>query len=88
MPLSYAGPHMVAEMTRTNREKDWPFVTALGVKLLEVGDPRGWLHLFNYEVLIQTAAKLSCPAEMIALRPVLGLLAPGNERLEVALKGD
>ena len=75
-------------MKRTNRGQDWPFVTALGVKLLETGDPRGWLHLFNYDVLIQTAAKLSCPADMIALRPVLGLLAPGDERLEVALKGE
>ena len=84
----YAGPHTVAQMKRTNRGKDWPFVTALGVKLLEAGDPRGWLHLFNYEVLIQTAAKLPCPAEMIALRPVLGLLAPGDERLEVALRGE
>jgi hypothetical protein len=75
-------------MKRTNRGQDWPFVTALGVKLLEAGDPRGWLHLFNYDVLVQTAVKLSCPAEMIALRPVLGLLAPGDERLEVALKGE
>jgi hypothetical protein len=38
------------EMKRTNREKDWPFATALGVKLLEAGDPRGWLHLFNCEM--------------------------------------
>jgi hypothetical protein len=37
---------------------------------------------------MQTAAKLSCPAEMIALRPVLGLLAAADERLEVALKGE
>jgi hypothetical protein len=50
----YAGPHTVAEMKRTNREKDWPFVTALGVKLLETGDPRGWLHLFNWDVLTQS----------------------------------
>jgi hypothetical protein len=84
----YAGPHTVAEMKRTNRGKDWPFVTALGVKLLEAGDPRGWLHLFSYEVLVQTAAKLACPADMVALRPVLGLLASGDERLEVALKGE
>jgi hypothetical protein len=84
----YAGPHTVAEMKRTSREKDWPFITALGVKLLEAGDPRGWLHLFNYEVLIQIAAKLSCPADMIALRPVLGLLSPGDKGLEVALKGE
>ena len=38
----YAGPHTVAQMKRTNRGEDWPFVTVLGVKLLEAGDPRGW----------------------------------------------
>jgi len=84
----YAGLHTVAEMKRTNREKDWPFVTALGVKLLEAGDSRGWLHLFHHDVLLQTAQKLFCPAETIALRPVLGLLAAGDERLELALKGE
>src|SRR5438034_6129543 len=31
----YSGPHIVAEMKRTDRDKDWPFATALGVKLLE-----------------------------------------------------
>ena len=84
----YAGAHTVAEMKRTNRGKDWPFVTALGVKLLEAGDPRGWLHLFNYDVLMQTAEKLACPPDIITLRPVLGLLPAGDDRLEVALKGE
>jgi len=84
----YAGLHTVAEMKRTNREKDWPFATALGVKLLEAGDPRGWLHLFNYDVLVQTARKLRCPAAMIALRPALALLVEADERLELALKGE
>jgi hypothetical protein len=84
----YAGPHTVAEMKRTNREKDWPFATALGIKLLEAGDPRGWLHIFNHDVLLQAAEKLACPAEMIALRPVLGLLAAKDDRLEVALRGE
>lgn len=50
--------------------------------------PRGCLHLFNHDVLLQTIQKLSCPREMIALRPVLGLLAAGDERLELALKGE
>jgi hypothetical protein len=27
----YAGLHTVAEMKRTNRERDWPFATALGL---------------------------------------------------------
>ena len=84
----YAGLHTVAEMKRTNRGKDWPFVTALGVKLLEAGDPRGWLHLFNYDVLMQTAEKLSCPPDIITLRPVLGLLQAGDDRIEVALRGE
>ena len=75
-------------MRRTNRGKDWPFVTALGVKLLETGDPHGWLHLFNYDVLLQTAEKLPCPPEVIALRPVLGLLRVRDKRLEVALRGE
>ncbi len=85
---SYAGLHTVAEMKRTNREKDWPFATALGVKLLEAGDPRGWLHLFNYDVLVQTAGKMCPPAAIVALRPALALLGEGDERLELALKGE
>jgi hypothetical protein len=84
----YAGLHTVAEMKRTNRERDWPFATALGVKLLEAGDARGWLHLFNYDVLVQTAEKLPCPPAMVAVRPVLALLAGPDERLELALRGE
>jgi hypothetical protein len=75
-------------MKRTDREKDWPFATALGLKLLEAGDPRGWLHLFSYEVLMETSKKLRCPAGMIALRPALRLLAEADQRLELALKGE
>ncbi|MCW5557400.1 MAG: hypothetical protein KIT22_06180 [Verrucomicrobiae bacterium] len=40
----YAGMQVVAWMKRTDRDKDWPFVTSL-VQLLLRGDPRGWLHL-------------------------------------------
>jgi hypothetical protein len=43
----YISPHIVAEMKRTNRDKDWPSITALGVRLIEAGDPRGWLHIFD-----------------------------------------
>lgn len=84
----YAGVHTVAEMKRTDRDKDWPFVTALGVKLLEAGDLCGWLHLFDYDVLIQTAMRVTCPVELIERRPVLGLLVARDERLEVALKAE
>lgn len=84
----YASPHTVAEMKRTNREKDWPFATVLGVKLLEANDHRGWLHVFNHEVLLRSLETLACPPEIIALRPVLGLAVAGDERLELALKGE
>ncbi len=84
----YAGLHTVAEMKRTDRQKDWPFATLLGVKLLEAGDTRGWLHVFDHEVLLNLVEKLQCPAEMIVRRPVLGLAASRDERLELALKGE
>jgi hypothetical protein len=85
---AYAGLHTVAEMKRTNRERDWPFATALGFKLLEAGDQRGWLHIFNHEALLQTASRMDCPDSMIALRPALALLATGDDRLELAVKGE
>lgn len=84
----YASPHTVAEMKRTDRAKDWPFATVLGVKLLEAHDHRGWLHIFNRDVLLQSLGKLACPPEMVARRPVLGLAIAGDERLELALKGE
>lgn len=84
----YAGPHTVAEMKRTDRQKDWPFATVLGVKLLEAGDTRGWLHIFDHEVLLEAAEKLACPPDMIARRPVLALVVSRDERLELALKGE
>jgi len=84
----YAGLHTVAEMKRTDRDKDWPYTTALGLKLLEQGDSRGWLHLFNYEALSETSKKLACPSEMVSLRPVLSLLPEGGDRLEIALKAE
>lgn len=84
----YAGPHTVAEMKRTDRQKDWPFATVLGVKLLEAGDARGWLHIFDHEVLLEAAEKLACPPDMIARRPVLALVVSRDERLELALRGE
>lgn len=84
----YASPHTVAEMKRTDRQKDWPFATALGAKLLRAGDPRGWLHIFEYQILIELAAEIPCPPELIARRPVLGLLEHRDPRLDLALRGE
>ena len=80
-----AGMHTVAEMKRTDRRKDWPFATALGVKLLDAGDLRGWWHLFDADVLRRMAIRVPCPPEIIAQRPVLELLVADDSRLDVAV---
>jgi hypothetical protein len=84
----YASPHTVAEMKRTDRMKDWPFATSLGVQLFESGDPRGWLCIFDYNVLQTLAGRIPIPAEMIAHRPVLGLLGKAPMQLKQAIEGE
>ena len=51
----YVSRQIVAEMKRTNRLKDWPFATALGTHVLLEGDPRGWLHIFDEQILLDMA---------------------------------
>ena len=80
-----AGMHTVAEMKRTDRRKDWPFTTALGVKLLEAGDLRGWWHLFDADTLRRMVTRVPCPAEIIQQRPVLELLVHHDPWLDVAV---
>lgn len=84
----YAGPHTVAEMKRTNREKDWPVVTALGAQMLKVGDARGWLHIYDEDLLRTFGGVTSAPADLLKRRPVL-VLAGGNDiRLRPALQAE
>jgi hypothetical protein len=80
----YVGRHTVAEMKRTQRDRDWPYATSLGAQMLRAGDPRGWLHLFDGELLNRCAETLPPPPEMLVLRPVLGLV--GDARLKQALR--
>jgi hypothetical protein len=82
------GMHTVAEMKRTDRAKDWPFATALGVKLLEDGDPRGWLHIFDVVALREVFARVPLPDAQIAQRPCLALLRDDDPRLELAVFGE
>jgi hypothetical protein len=70
----YAHPHVVADMKRTARTKDWPFISDLGALMLAQGDQRGWLHLFDAELLKKLASKNIIPPEIIAMRPTLGLI--------------
>jgi len=83
----YASPHTVAEMKRTNRDKDWPFVTALGAQMIEAGDERGWLHIYD-EKLLRTFAKLKHPGYLFEKRPVLTLAANSDPNLRAALRGE
>lgn len=69
----YANPHTVAEMKRTNRDKDWAFITALGVRMVEADDDRGWLHIFKPDTLTELLENHTCPPEMAARRPALKL---------------
>lgn len=84
----YVHQHTVAEMKRTDRDKDWPFASTLGVKMLEAGDERGWLHIFDAALLAKAGKKAKCPSAIIAQRPVLKLLADKDERLEIAVRAE
>ena len=81
----YASPAVVAEMKRTNRDKDWPFITALGEWLLETGDPRGWLHIFSAESLERLGKVHRCPENLLVRRPGLRLAGTRDARLAGAL---
>jgi hypothetical protein len=84
----YASRHTVAEMKRTNREKDWPFITALGVKLLKANDVRGCLHLYETNTLLRAVRTERIPGWMIAARPALKLALDADARLEGALHAE
>ena len=81
----YASENVVAEMKRTDRDKDWPFITSLGVALLHARDPRGWLHLFDADSLSEMLEAYAIPDELLAVRPALQLAARRDPALHPAL---
>jgi len=81
----YASENVVAEMKRTDRDKDWPFITSLGVALLQARDPRGWLHLFDADSISEMLAVYAIPDAMLAVRPALQLAAQRDPGLPHAL---
>jgi len=84
----YASRHTVAEMKRTNREKDWPFITALGMKLLNEGDGRGCLHIYDATALMSAVAAHPPSDTMQNLRPSLRAAVARDPRLEAALHAE
>jgi hypothetical protein len=84
----YAGPQTVAEMKRTNRDKDWAFITALGVRMIEADDDHGWLHIFKADILTELLNDTPCPPEMAARRPALRLALNHDPRTAGALNAE
>jgi hypothetical protein len=85
---AYVGPHTVAEMKRTNREKDWPFITSLGTLMLDAGEESGWLHLFDISALRRMKRVASPPDELLKWRPVLSVLDGADDEIEFALRAE
>ncbi len=82
----YASRNIVAEMKRTDRDKDWPFITSLGTDMLRAGDCRGWLHLFEPDAIVEMMREVSAiPAELFPIRPALRLAASEDPDLRQAL---
>jgi len=84
----YASPQTVAEMKRTNRDKDWAFITALGVRMIEVDDERGWLHIFRADTLHELLTQYTCPPDLLARRPALKLAVDHDPRTAGALHAE
>jgi hypothetical protein len=84
----YAGPQTVAEMKRTRRDKDWGAITALGVSMLEAEDERGWLHIFDADILTQLIGERECPPSILARRPALQVALARDTRTPGALNAE
>lgn len=78
----FAGMHTVAEMKRTSRRKDWDQATALGLAMLQGGDPRGWLHIFDAAVLRDLLKNQSPDPAEFNQRPALQLAQTDSPLLE------
>jgi len=84
----YAGMQVVAWMKRTDRDKDWPFITSLGEQMLLRRDPRGWLHIFDAELLVEHADRVLITAKLEKARPLLKLVKNHESDLRHALKAE
>lgn len=78
--------HILAETKKTQREKDWSFVEAFGRKILEAGNPTGFIHLFDANYLRELMVRGMVPSQRIlALRPSLKALIASDPKLDFAL---
>ncbi len=83
----YASRLLVAQMKKTDREKDWPFVFALGRQAMAMGDVRGVLHGQEAGWLIDAWGQVPEKARLglILQRPLLGLIDTEPRQLRRAI---
>jgi len=76
-----ASRSVVAQMKKTDRAKDWPFVNGLAMQTCNEGDMRGLLHLREASLLRQFWSGLDDAAQqrLRATRPLLGCLSACDE---------
>ncbi len=71
---------VVAQMKKTDRDKDWPSVNALGLRSWFSNDPEGILHIREPKILVEAWNTLP-PEEQgrrIKVRPILALVSADN----------
>ena len=87
----WASQHVVAQMKKTDRDKDWPIVNGLGRRLWMARSALGVLHITDLDVLQEAWSALDSQTrhELAARRPLLALLSQSpplpRPRLELLL---
>jgi hypothetical protein len=84
----FVGLASLAEMKQTDRDKDWPFVTGIGVKMIEAGDTRGWLYLYDADLIRRLASRFPMPEGIVRQRPVLSLFTASRGLFFDALQAE
>ena len=84
----WATEHVVAQMKKTDRDRDWPIVDGLGRRLIQDRDETGLLHITNIEPLRAAWASTSEAgrARMALRRPLLRRLMEAEEPSEAELE--
>jgi len=82
-----ASRHVVGQMKKTDRDKDWPIVFSLGRQMLERGDWRGVLHLQDAGALVDVWPHVPHRErrELIRQRPLLAMIETSPDRLRRAI---
>ncbi len=83
----YASRLTVAQMKKTDREKDWPIVFSLGQQAIAAGDIRGVLYGMDADWLVTTWATIRVEdrESLVRLRPLLSWIEDQPKRLRRGL---